>query len=75
MTLKGGGMSLLRALCGEHSLWAANLPRRTQREQSQCSVAIVASHLVCDGGSTVLVVKPLGRSRNEWQLLLTGFLL
>jgi hypothetical protein len=33
---------------------------------------------VCDvdvrGGSTVLVVKPLGRSRGEFRLLLAGFL-
>jgi hypothetical protein len=28
---------------------------------------------VVRGGSTVLVVKPLGRSRGEWRLLLTGF--
>jgi hypothetical protein len=29
--------------------------------------------IVVRGGSTVLVVKPLGRSLGEWRLLLTGF--
>ena len=59
----------LVTLCVMHAPSHAKSAKGAEKDRGT-----VASHLVTRGGSTVLVVKPLGRSRGGCRLLLTGFL-